>query len=65
MKTTANDAMTILENCLESYHREHTGGKKVCDGMSECGECFLCEEYKPVPNAIKALRKILQKEMHP
>ncbi len=26
-----------------------------CDGMTECGGCFLCEEYGPLPKVFKSL----------
>ena len=54
------DAILILENCINTFLHEHTDNEEEssCDAMREIGECFLCEEYKPVPEALAYLRKL-------
>lgn len=53
MKMLTNDqAIEILVNYAETMATEH---KTPCDGIEECGECFLCQEFESVPSALNAL----------
>ena len=51
-KLTDTEAIQILVNYADTMAREHG---TPCDGITECGECYLCTEFETVPAAMTAL----------
>jgi hypothetical protein len=52
MKPKDKQALETILSYVITMANEHS---TPCDAMTECGECFICEQYENVPAAFKAL----------
>ena len=52
MDAKEKEALEIILRYVITTANEHG---TPCDGMTECGKCFLCDEYREVPAAFRKL----------
>lgn len=51
-------ALEEIQNAFNAWNEDH---QSPCDGIEECGECFLCEAKEPAQNSLKKLIKQFSK----
>ena len=49
---TPKQAIEVLCNYADTAANDHC---TPCDGITECGECFICSEFQPLAETFKVL----------